>query len=204
METFDTCLFIPKTVRWRLESVVISGGVPTAGAPRLALTDGGGFWTCEMTDVWIRNRAGLKAARAFEARMDGGSVPLLVPDRDAHLGPGTRSWTVDIAMAAPASLRATEVTVQIAIGLPLEGGEQFSIDHPTKGRRLYRVASAEPLVAGEQQITIRPPLREAVSDEVLDFNKPSCTMRLANAAEFFGAIDSGRFSSLSPVFVESF
>lgn len=204
METFDLCLFPPKTVRWRLSGVVIQGGVPVAGAPKASRTDGGGFWVCEMSGVWVRGPDALRAARAFEARMDHGASSLIVPDRDRHLGPGTKNWAVVATVAEAAALRATTLAVEIAVGTPLVGGEHFSIDHPTKGRRMYRVASVEAPEAGVQEITIRPPLRESVTGETLDFNTPSCTMRLLNAEDFFGSIEMGRWSDLSPVFGEVF
>lgn len=204
METFDLCLFAPKSVRWRLAAVTISGGTPVAGAPNLSLTDGGGFWVCEMSDVWLRGRHQIRAARAFEARMDHGATSLIVPDRDKHLGPGTDSWAVVAEFDQAASLRATTVHLKMAVGLPLVGGEHFSVDHPTKGRRMYRVASAGAPEGQVQEVQIRPPLREAVTNESVDFNTPGCVMRLLNPGEFFPAIASGRWSGLSPVFGETF
>lgn len=204
METFDLCMFTPRSVRWRRASASISGGTPVAGSPRLAMTDGGGFWVCEMSDVWIRTAEALKAALALEARLDEGATSILVPYRDTHLGPGTQSYAVVATMADPAALRATSLNVALTVGTPLVGGEHFSIDHATKGRRLYRVASATALTGGEQTLTIRPPLREAVTNEALDFNAPSCEMRLTNPGDFLGAIESGRFSSLNATFAEAF
>lgn len=204
METLDLCLFNPQFVRWRLEGVVIRGGTPVRGAPALGLTDGGGFWLCEMSGVSIRGREGLRAARAFEARMDSGATKLIVPDRDRHLGPGTDQWSVQMNFASPAALRATVLQVENVVGLPLVGGEHFSVDHPSAGRRMYRVASAGALTDGIQEIVIRPPLRQAVTSEELDFNSPSCTMRLVNASDFFAAIDKGRRAEANPVFVEAF
>ena len=203
METFDQDLFVAVDVDWKLNGGSISGGIPVEGAPKLMLTSGGGFWTCRMTDIWLRTAEQLKAARALEGRMDFGATDLIVEDRDTQLGPGVGNVLVDIEMAAPAALRATELTVAINVGLPLVGGEHFGIDHEGAGRRMYRVVAVEALTAGEQTITIRPPLREAVTDQALDFNTPSCTMKMVNASEFFEAIRLGRFSNLKPVFVEA-
>lgn len=203
METFDLDLFIPETVRWRLEGATIDGGIPVQGSPKLALTSGGGFWICEMTNIWLRSPALVKAALALEGRMDMGATTLLVPDRDKHIGPGTTSFSVVVAVADAAALRATTLNVALTTSYPLQGGERFSIDHPVSGRRYYRVIDAEPLEGGEQQITIRPPLREAVTNEALDFNNPSCPMRMVNARDCFEAVRLGRFGRFSPVFAEA-
>lgn len=203
METFDQAVFTSPDVDWKLTGGSISGGIPVEGAPKLMLTSGGGFWTCRMGNIWLRTPDQLKAARALEGRMDFGATEIIVEDRDTHLGPGVSNIAVDISMADPAAMRATEINVAVTVGYPLVGGEHFGIDHATAGRRMYRVVDVAALTAGEQTIKIRPPLREAVTTEDLDFNKPSCTMKMVNASEFFEAIRLGRFSNLNPVFVEA-
>lgn len=206
MFEWPICLFPPKPVRWRLQGVALSGGVSTGGTASMARTDGGGLWVCEMSGVWLRTREQLKEARAIEARLDGGVTKLIVPDRDFHLGPRPPgvNWPIS-ATATAAALRATEITIDFEHGAPATGGEHFSIDHPTHGRRMYRISEVVERLSTTQTVKIRPPLREAISDSTLiDFDRPSCTMRLSNPDDFFGAIESGRTAQLSPVFMEAF
>jgi hypothetical protein len=99
---------------------------------------------------------------------------------------------------ASAVLRATTVTV--ADGSVFEGGERFSINHVTKGRRLYEIVG----VSGDD-LTIRPPLREAVASGVyLDFLQPGVVCRLANPDEFMGALAADRIAEVTAVWVEAF
>lgn len=206
METYPFDLMPPETERWRLTGVTISGGIPTAGAPGLARTDGGGFWTCWMTNIDLYTREQLKAARALEARLDGGLTPIIVPQFEVPFSaiPEGVDWLFTSAFAAPAPRRATTLSVQHGVGAPLEGGERFSVTHPTMGKRLYGVAEVVSTSALAQVIKIRPPLREAVTTEALDFNTPGCVMRLANPDDFLGAIDAQHSMPANAVWMETF
>jgi hypothetical protein len=82
----------------------------------------------------------------------------------------------------------------------LEGGERFSITHPTRGRRLYTISRVD-----GDDITIRPPLREACdSGTELDFTHPSVVCRLANPDDFLGALDLNKNLIATAVWVEAF
>lgn len=215
-------LFPAANVRWRLQGVALLGGQSVAGQQRFARTDGGGLWVCEMSGVWIRTKQQIKAVRALEAAMDGGATEIVVPSCDCNLGPNVpigegfegvphsdgapfsdgSLYVSDPynATVGPASLRAVTLTLNDGFGQYIEGGESFSIEHETLGWRRYVIAG----VNGDD-ITIRPPLREAITgDTDVRFCKPLCVMRLINADDFFEAINMGRFSNLSPVFQEAF
>lgn len=194
----------PRSEHWRLRGVALAGGTGVAGNPRTARTDGGGFWVCDQT-IFVHGRYAMKAARALEAALDGGVETIEVFARVDGFGvpPEGVTWGPAITVDA-AALRATTLTMNVANAAPLEGGERFSITHPTKGRRLYVVASVGSMTGFDQIVTIRPPLREAITTEVPDFVAPSCVMRLANPDEFSGAMDVTRTMSLSPTWVEAF
>lgn len=181
--------------------MAINGGTTVAGTSPVSRTDGGGLWICEQSFL-LSTKEQRKAARALMAQLDGGSTPIILP-RHAEDGPGGE-WDIDIAFASAAALRATSGTVAINVSLPLVGGEPFSINHPAKGWRTYDVATASPLVDGEQVITFRPPARQAVTNEALEFQKPACVMRLANPDECLGALDTTRVVEFNPVWIESF
>ncbi len=221
-------LFPPASERFRLGAVTITGGVSVGGQVRMSRTDGGGLWVCEAGEIDLFGRSTIKTARALEAQMDGGCTPIVVPafeypfqprvDDTVSVGVGHSdgstfsdgslyaSRAMEAVLAEAAALRATRLIVMpIRLG-PLEGGERFTIDHPTRGPRLYTIATvAAPDEAGAVEITIRPPLREAASAGAdVDFDHPRCVMRLANPNEWLSALDALHEMTATPVWVEAF
>lgn len=68
-------------------------------------------------------------------------------------------------------------------GPALIGGEHFSIDHPVKGWRLYRIVQVVDVAGDVHSVTIEPPLREAVAAaETAEFDAPRCVMTLDPAS----------------------
>lgn len=226
MLTWPLSSLPPQESAWHLRLTSVSGGTSVNGLNRLSMTDGGGRWTCSMSGVWLRRPEQIKLARALESLMDGGAGLAVVPacerafaplpgggvvadvphGDDASFGDGALYGASSIVVTADAApLRATTLTVTRALAAALIGGERFSIDHPARGKRLYTVSRVEAVSDGVDRITIRPPLREAITDDtVLDFDNPGCVMRLANPDEFFEPIRLHRFSYLNPTFVEAF
>lgn len=205
-ERFPVETLTPASERWRLVGTTVSGGVNLIGFPGLARTDGGGLWMCWMDDIELVTPAEIKAARALELRLDEGVTTLEVPAFEGPTGvvPPGAGWRAIYAAAAPAALRATTLTITRSVGMALTGGEKFTIVHPTMGARIYGVAEVTATDGPDQTIKIRPPLREAVTDEAIDFNDPRCRMRLANPEEFLGALDASHESSAKAIWVESF
>lgn len=199
-------LLTPRSQRWRLGAVTISGGVTVGGTAPLARTDGGGLWVCEQ-NIFVHGRDAMLQMQAFEAAMDGGVEPVLVKRHIGSFGPippGVH-WPVTITVGAAAK-RATALTLNVSQAAPLQAGVVFSIDHTgSAGRRKYVVRSADIAVAGSQAITVRPPLREAVAaGKLLDFIDPSCPMRLTNPDAFSSPMGLERTVELNPVWVEAF
>lgn len=211
-------LLTPRAERASLRGVAMTGGPSVSGQVRSTRLDGGGLWVIEQ-DFLFHTPTQIKAARAIEAGLDGGSGEIIirvfetpfapsdaVPTEvtfsdDATFSDDTSFLTVPTGatLTAAAALRATTLSLTMITGT-LEGGERFSIDHATKGRRLYTVAR----VSGDD-ITIRPPLREACAiGDALDFAHPSCVCRLANPDEFMGAINTTRHVEATAIWVESF
>lgn len=208
----------PRSDRWLLQGVAINGGVTVGGVSRLARTDGGGLWVGEQSFLFHTPRQ-IKAARALEGILDGGVSNIVVWSFEEPFAPegsessltghsdgssfadGSLYVTVPIAatVSASASLRSTVLSVALTTG-ELEGGEQFSIVHPVRGWRRYRVVR----VHGDQ-VTIRPPLREAVSvGTVLRFDRVGCVCRLANPQEFLGALGVDGLVDATARWVEAF
>jgi len=214
MDYWPSAFFPAPEIRWRLQNRVIRGGQPVLGPARTSGTIGAGLWVCEMSGIWLRKRDQLRVARALDMILDGGLTSIVVGTCETAFAPWARpadpvphsdgspfSDETFYAGAAPvgsvvadAPLRATK----LRIGLP--AGEAFAIRHSTKGERRYQVAR----VSGDE-VTFRPELREAVAAGTeVHFHNPGCVMKLANPDEFFEPIRLGRFSTLNPVFVESF
>lgn len=198
-------IFDPSAERWRLRGVTISGGISVAGTAPSARTDGGGLWVCEQR-IPLPDTEHLKAARALVAALDGDLTPMNVPYFVGDTGPfPDGEWNAVVSLSSAAALRAAAITVTLTRAFPLEGGEVFSVDHATRGRRLYTVAEAGGASGGAQQIIIRPPLREAVpSGAALDFNTPSCRMKLTNPEEFAAGVDAGKLTEVPAIWVEAF
>lgn len=188
---------IPRSERWKRRLVTISGGVTIDGISGASLTDGGGLWVAEQ--VFIVRPHLIGEVEMFEERMESGSVSVNLPAFRYRA-----KYIAGAAVVAPAPLRATTLTVAIS-GFPFEADRHhFSIDHPTRGKRLYRVTGATLLADGLQTITFRPPLREAVSDELLDRTNPGCVMRMTNPDDFLTPVDLTQTATMSPTWVESF
>lgn len=218
MNEWPWALLTPRSERWRLRGVAINGGTSVGGLSPLSRTDGGGLWVGEQ-NILLHSRAQIKVARAIEGLLDGGSgqcvawsyeepfAPAgLVAGRVTHSNGATFSNGA-LYLVAPtgavvtedAALRATSLRIGLVVG-SLEGGERFSIVHPTKGRRRYTVTRVEGDTA-----TIRPPLREAVVvGEGMDFLRVGCVSRLANPEDFLGSFGVDRMIEATAIWVESF
>lgn len=218
MDAWPYDLLTPFEERWRLQGVALNGGVTVAGTAKLSRTDAGGLWVGEQS-FSLDGRQQIKVARAIEAGLDGGAGRIVAWSHEEPFAPG------DLALAqvahsdgspfvggaeyltaphgatlgAEAALRATTLTVTMISG-SLEGGENFSIVHPTKGWRRYRVRRVD-----GDQVEIRPPLREAaVAGTEINFLRVGCVCRLANPEEFMGALTAAQVVEVTARWVEAF
>lgn len=91
-------------------------------------------------------------------------------------------------------------------GAALLGGEHFSIDHPVKGWRLYRIGRVLDVAGDVHTVEIEPPLRAAVTaGETAEFDLPRCVMTLAaGAAEAFEpTVEFTDFPTIQATFTEA-
>lgn len=206
MDFWPWDLLTPRREHWRLRGVTINGGVTVEGASPVARTDGGGLWVGEQ-EILVHGRDAIKAVRAIEACLDAGIGKMVVWSCEKPFAPGDLSLPdvphsdgtafgdgsqyasapagATVAVSAPK--RATVLTIAMIAGV-IQGGENFSITHPTKGTRRYRVARVE-----GDEITIRPPLREAVAvGEEINFLRVGCVCKLANPDDFLDGLDAQR------------
>ncbi len=218
---FPTALFAFDEQEVDLERRVTSGGVSLSGAEDLIATDGGGRWFAEFANGPLLDREPMLAWRSFLLIAEEGATEIIVPFcdpmhqpyGDEHSVPHSDDTTFDdeslysgggaaAEVAADAALRATTLTLTVTLPQPLVGGETFSIEHPVKGWRAYRVRTVEEQSDTEVTITLRPPLREAVSEgEVVDFVDPRCLMVQQGRAS--SRTELGQYGEAAIRFVEA-
>lgn len=227
MLVWPRALMAPETEGWRRRGVTVSPGMGASGISRRSRTDGGGLWVCEMTAIELWTPQQLHLAAAMELQLEVGITPIIVPRFAHHLAPLPEGATlnptsphsdgtpfsdgslyvgqgIEATTAASAALRATTLQITLTAIAALLGGEPFSIVHPTKGKRLYGIASIQAIEDGVATVTIKPPLREATpAGTNLDFDDPGCVMTLANE-DWLSPLDASHEQTAAPVFVEYF
>lgn len=200
----------------------------TTGAAVDVRSDGGGLWMASLNSIRFMDPSDALCWRAVRQACAGGVVPIVVPRNDAAFAPfpdalrdgygniphgdgalfddgsGYYQPVIVIATAFAALLRDVSLVIDIALAAALQGGEAFSILHPTMGWRLYEIATVEMLTATRAEITFNPPLREAVAAGTnLEFDRPRCTMKLVNAGAMDLNVTTWPFSLVSVKFVEA-
>lgn len=234
---FPRALLREKSHSWNLAGVAVSPG-STANVSTLVRTDGGGFWTCAMSDVSLSGGRGLANRdrqristllwRSIRQIADGGVNSLIVPRNDALFRPwpagisqtsgidvphsdgtlfsdgvGYYQSVINITCDA-ADLRSTSLDIAANYAGELMGGESFSINHTNVGWRLYEIATVDMVDDVNGTITFNPPLREAVTaDTQLEFDRPRCTMRLAQTSSMNLTVQPWNFNTTSVDFVEA-
>lgn len=230
--------FTPFEQKWQLRGAAKTGGASMSGLTQATRSEGGGYWACEQGQIILGTADKIRAWRALEVLLDGGATPFIMQMCDprqrpdvivsgvavkSHTVPHVDSDDVETSFSdgslyesvpivarvtALAALRAT--TLQIEVNTALRGGEHFSLQHATQGHRLYRVRTVEAVAGDVQTITIRPPLREAISPTELvlgmraDFNNPLCVMRLADPDQMAISVEGFKRAPARVTFVEHF
>lgn len=221
---FPVHLFNPANVKSSIDGRVITGGESINGEVDTIATDGGGRWQVTYSGIDLTNPRVQRQWEAWEAYLDGGAVDCLVPvlslaraNRpfgggyparvhslvyDDALFPTTLSYAapyISATLSASASLRATELTINVTRGAPLEGGETFSIDG-----RAYRIARVKSRPSVQSAVVdIRPPLRSALTiGDSLDFSFPAVKCRMQPNQDVGLDIFQNKTSSASILFFE--
>jgi hypothetical protein len=213
----------PTNVAFDLDSRSLAGPASVSGATQVVASEAG-IWKATYGNIVVKSRRAVLAHRAIAALLEGRLGSILVPlcrgygpssgavltaDEEALFAQvphsddalfdddtGYVGSLTDVVLAADAAVRATTLMVTVNYAADdIQPGMHFSL-----GERLYRVRTFD---ADTGTMTIRPPLREAVTaGDVLNFDDPVCRMRLANDDGLDLELALRRFSSPSVQFIE--
>jgi hypothetical protein len=230
---FPRSLLREKSHSWNLVGVAATPGQTAQSFAPIIRSDGGGYWSCSMSDVSLSGtrKSDIKRLtllwRSVRQICDGGVNPIVVPRNDALFRPwpaGVAQGPVELPHSDGAffsdgsgyfqpviditcnggELRQTFLGIIITYGSQLMGGESFSIEHPTMGWRMYEIATVQMLSDVSSIITFMPPLREAVpAGTRLEFDRPRCLMRLAKTNSMDLTVVPWTFNTASVDFVEA-
>lgn len=229
--TFPAHLFNPASVKMSRLGQVTTSPSSISGIVQAVRTDGGGIWRVDYGAMLLRSHDQVRAWRAWESEFAGGASTVNVPVLDLRFAPrplqGGRlarpgslkngsdvdpyfpevvgyGAPIVVASIAPASLRATTVTITVQQGSRATGGQTFEIDHPTWGKRVYQTGQVISRNGQSATLKIWPPLREAVTSETsINFDWPCLACRLAPDSDISPEISVGR-ASVSATFIEAF
>jgi len=182
-----------------------------------------GIWRATFGDIHVRGRDPVVAFRGIATELEGRINTILVPlcrSYQPHAPGSVEAGIFDIVPhndgayfeddtgyvsssiyaynAFTAEARATALTIGVVYGGTLEPGHHFSV-----GGRLYRIKTVSYSSPGIANVTIRPPVREAIpSGTHLEFDDPVCRMRLATDTEMDLSLDMRRQGNPTVNFVE--
>lgn len=199
-------LLCPQSISLDLHPRTYSGGASQSGRTQISVSDAG-YWTVQMAGFPVYDRDRVNCWRAIENLLEGrlNTVDIelynyeyqfsahgsdvepsdflevsVTHSDDATFsdGSGYASGLVEVELDASAIVRATSITLDITYAPRIEPGQIFSIEGDSKGPRFYKVRTFD---ADTNEMTFRPPLREAVSAGArVEFDRPRCRMRLAS------------------------
>jgi hypothetical protein len=222
---FPRKLLLETSHDWNLVGNTATAG-QTATSSVDIRSDGGGLWSASLNNIQFLDASYTKLWRAVRQLCNGGVNPIVVPCNDIAFvpagqpqsfaaiphgdgalfddGAGYYQDVIDVTNAGGANLRATVMNLTLNNCGPLQGGELFSIRHPTFDWRMYEIGSVTPIDGTHVTVTFNPPLREAVNDgDAIEFDRPRCLMKLVNAAAMDLNITTWPFSVATVKFVES-
>lgn len=211
--------FYADEIDWQIAGGIITGGAGLGGVSQTADISGGGYWSLSMSGL-LASREDIMAARAVRSALKNGATYIEVGTDECWFRPREPGPTVPFSdgetfsdgsefAASPTTAAVGPYFAEgatsgaISIDNTLVGGEFFSVDHPNLGRRMYHVTKIISQGGGVASIEWLPPTRElvpALTD--LDFNNPSCLMKLA--APFDIPSEHGITAPFSVEFVEWF
>lgn len=229
LPVFPVHLFNPSAIQVKPMGVAIGSPPSLSGVTQSIRTDGGGFWQGSMSGILLNSPRLINGWRAWEDYLQQGVRQCIVPIADVRNAPRPfiggkparpgslfdgapvdEFFPEQVSYGAPfivatstaAAFRSTRMTINFAKGVPGRG--YFSIDHPVKGRRMYRIGRIISRSGTAITAEISPPLREAFAGGNLDFDWPGFVANIAVDADTSPDIEIGRSAKVSAVFREAF
>lgn len=220
---FPAHIFNPQAIKADAVPSMISGGESLSGITTTILTDGGGKWSVVYSGINLRAPRQLRLWDMWTSYMPGRAflvplVSLFTAPRPTTAGSLARpsalhaddpdfptvvrqaSPYIVASLTAPVALRATQMTMRVAQGARIEGGERFSING--RAFKIERVLSRS-----DQTVTVStfPPAREALQAGAdVNFEWPVVQCRLVGGQDLAPNQAFGRHAEVSISFVEDF
>lgn len=215
--------FNPQAIKADVTVAEISGGTSLSGLEDVILTDGGGKWGITYSGITLRTPRQIRLWDMWTSFMAGNVflVPLVSlrtaprPSAGGGLARVSQLYVDDpeyptvVRYASPyivaqlvesIPLRATQMTINVAQGARIQGGERFSING--RAFKIERVLSRS-----EQTATVRtsPPSREAIgAGAVVNFEWPVVQCRRVPGQDLAPMLTMSRHGEVAISFVEDF
>jgi hypothetical protein len=228
MTTYDNWpinVLVPRDLNWWPSGGVDSGGASLSGLQQIDRIDGGPLWRCQMVQIPLKDDTSILAFQALQMILGGGATPIIVPRMPATRVPSANPSplvphsdgtpfnddslysgdSVTSTLVNDADLRDYQITLDLVGGKPLMGGEEFSINHPDVGWRMYRIMRVRSQSGNRYAVDIGPPLRDDVAaGTALEWDNPRCMMRLADSEAFNTALNFNKYGYVDVPFIEAF
>jgi len=223
MFVFPAHLFNPTGIKADVVPNMISGGTALSGDETVIQTDGGGRWEISYSGIVLRTPQMIRKWDAWTSFMPGRAF--LVPLLSLHTAPRpaagnefARPSSIDaddeyfptsVKYAAPyivaatvgaAGIRSSVLTINVAQGARIQGGERFSV-----GGRGYKIERVNSRSGQTSTCIISPPLRSAVAGgSPANFEWPVVQAKLALGQDLSPNLSFGRQAEMAISFVEDF
>ena len=172
-----------------------SGGRSLGGLERVTRTDRG-FWEIVYKGVLLQDAVSRRLWASTRTSVNGMAESIVLPVW-SHDVNGADSGIV-VTMAVAAELGDTQVTLSLGSGIDDLAGVRFSY-----GNALYETGVAIDVYDDEWIVPIFPALRaDIAADAVLEFNLPTCLVRLASDREMDASLTAGQVDRADVSFIE--
>lgn len=173
-----------------------SGGRSLGGLERVTRTDRG-WWSIAYKGVSLSSPARRRLWNAVRTSLNGMATPIAVPAWSFDANGDAAGIVVKTAEAA--AIGDTAVTLKLVSGIADLAGVRFSYQHA-----LYETGIASLVAADEWTLPVFPAIRADIPDDTaLEFNAPTCLVRLASDRAMDAGLSVGDFDKVDVSFVEA-
>ena len=231
--SFPIDILTPKHPGFWPSGGVKTGPTTISGLQDFDNLDGGPIWRARLSQIPLKCRQQILLAQAIQSLAQAGvglfDVPKNLFDRalgqegvsggsdDSDVGvphsdltpfsDATLYMGSDFLAGAGPGWTLMSSTVEIAFidgAHGVGGGEEFSVVVTGMGSRLHRIMRVVSVGPTSSVVEISPPLRSDVPEgAALNFEEPSCVMRMTNAEEFLQELNFNRWAEITAEFEEA-